>query len=75
MPGAGSTLAGMSADDPYPGYCSAHAAAAARYGWEHVPYRFPGCPDCEHAPGFDPATQPHLVAAGWDADGSQEAAG
>jgi hypothetical protein len=75
MPETGSTLTVMDADEPYPGYCPAHAAAAARHGWEYIPHRFPGCPACEHAPGFDPATQPHLVASGWGADSSQKAPG
>jgi hypothetical protein len=60
----------MTADSAGAGYCPAHAAACAQWGRDFGP--FPGCPDCQHEPGFDPATQPHLVAAGWGSDNSQK---
>ena len=50
-------------DNPYPGYCAAHAAVAAQYGWPFKPFRFPGCADCDRAPDYDLKFQPHLAAA------------
>jgi hypothetical protein len=47
----------------YPGYCAAHAAAAAQYEWPFVPFRFPGCASgCAKPDDFDVKTQPHLAA-------------
>lgn len=57
---------GATAENPYPGYCAAHAAAAAKYGWPFVPFRFPGCADCAKPDDFDVKTQPHLSAAAKD---------
>jgi hypothetical protein len=49
------------ATEKYPGYCAAHAAAAAQYGWDFVPFRFLGCAGgCAKPDNFDVKTQPHL---------------
>lgn len=54
---------GATPENPYPGYCADHAAAAAKYGWSFTPFRFPGCPDCAKPDDFEVKTQPHLAAA------------
>lgn len=50
-------------ENPYPGYCAVHAAAAAKYEWSFEPFRFMGCPDCDKPGDFDVKFQPHLAAA------------
>lgn len=51
------------AENSYPGYCAAHAAAAAKYDWPFTPNAFPGCPNCSKPDDFDVKSQPHLAAA------------
>lgn len=53
----------VAADNSYPGYCEAHAAAAAKYKWPFTPNAYPGRPNCSKPDDFDVKTQPHLAAA------------